>query len=159
MSSGRTHRLVNVTALIVPASLALAWFAGDYSVGKWQSIAALGGGYFLSTVGINPDQDIGGGVRTFAERGGLWGSFLFYWSKPYGWMFRHRGISHEHFVGTITRALILGLWMLPLVPLIVFGVDWKIVAPYSAWVFLGLTVADSMHIAADGGRRQLEHRE
>ena len=100
-----------------------------------------------------------GGIRTFAERGGLGGSFLFYWSKPYGWMFRHRGISHEHFVGTITRVLIMGLWLLPLVPLIVFGVDWKIVAPYSAWVFLGLTVADSMHIAADGGRRQLEHRE
>ena len=129
-SSGRTHRLVNVTALIVPASLALAWLAGDYSVGTWQSMAALGGGYFL-----------------------------FYWSKPYGWMFRHRGISHEHFVGTITRVLIMGLWLLPLVPLIVFGVDWKIVVPYTAWVFLGLTVADSMHIAADGGHRQLEHRE
>ncbi len=148
-----------MTALIVPASMALAWFAGEYSVGTWQSLGTLGGGYFLSTVGINPDQDIGGGRRTFAERGGLWGNFLFYWSMPYGWMFTHRGISHEHFVGTITRVLFLGLWLLPLVPLLVLGIEWKIVVAYSGWTFLGLSVADSMHIAADGGRRQLEHRE
>ncbi|MCH7802155.1 MAG: hypothetical protein IIC24_11530, partial [Chloroflexi bacterium] len=57
MSSGRTHRLVNVTAGIVPAALAAAYFWGDYSVGQWQSVGALVGGYFLSTVGVHPDQD------------------------------------------------------------------------------------------------------
>ena len=44
-------------------------------------------------------------------------------------------------------------------PLLVLGIEWKIVVAYSGWTFLGLSVADSMHIAADGGRRQLEHRE
>ena len=157
MASGKTHRLVNVTASIVPAALAAAYFWGDYSVGQWQSVGALVGGYFLSTVGVHPDQDIA--RRTFSERSGLWGGFLHYWSLPYGWMFKHRGISHEHVVGTVTRVLFMGLWMLPLIPLLVFTIDWKIVAPYCGWVFLGLTVADSMHIAADGGRKQREHQE
>lgn len=158
MSSGRTHQLVNVMALIIPATAALAWFFGDYSIGKWQSIATLAGGYFLSTVGINPDQDIGGS-RIFAERRGLWGSFLYYWSLPYGFMFRHRGISHEHIIGTITRVLFMGLWILPAFPILVIGIEWRLVAEYSGWAFLGLTVADSMHIAADGGRKQREHQQ
>ena len=149
--------LASAAPVAVPASAALAWFAGDYSIGQWQCLAALGSGYFLSTVGVHPDQDISG--RTFSERKGLWGSFLHYWSLPYGWMFTHRGISHEHFIGTITRVLFMGLWLLPIVPILVFGIDWQAVTAYSAWVFLGMTVADSMHIAADGGRRQLEHRE
>ena len=126
MSSGRTHRLVNMMALIVPASAAGAWFLGDYSIGNWQSLATLAGGYFLSTVGINPDQDIGGGRRTFPERGGLWGSFLFYWSMPYGFMFKHRGISHEHVIGTLTRVLFMGLWILPAFPLLVMGIEWRL---------------------------------
>ena len=158
MSSGRTHRLVNTTALIVPGAVALAWLIGeDYSVGRWESLAALGGGYLLSTIGINPDQDIA--RRTFAERRGLWGLFLYIWTLPYGILFKHRGISHEHIIGTITRVLIMGLWIPPLVMYLSIGFDWVPVAHYSGWVFLGLTVADSMHIAADGGRRQLEHTE
>jgi len=40
-----------------------------------------------------------------------------------------------------------------------FTIDWKIVAPHCGWVFLGLTVADSMHIADDGRRKQREHTE
>ena len=158
MASGRTHRLVNLTALLLPGAAALAWFTGDYTIGRWQTLACMAGGYLLSTAGVNPDQDIGHG-RIFAERGGLWGSFLYYWTKPYGWMFTHRGISHTHVVGTITRVLFLGLWALPLVPILVFGIDWRVVTAYSAWTFLGLTLADSMHIAADGGRRQPEHAE
>ena len=158
MSSGRTHRLVNVTALIVPGAVALAWFFGEeYSVGWWQSLAALGGGYLLSTIGINPDQDIA--RRTFAERQSFWGLFLYIWTLPYGILFKHRGISHEHVIGTITRVLIMGLWIPPVVMLVAMEFDWVPVAHYSGWVFLGLTVADSMHIAADGGRRQLEHTE
>ena len=70
-----------------------------------------------------------------------------------------RGISHEHILGTVTLVLFMGLWMLPLIPLLMLTIDWKIVAPYCGWVFLGLTVADSMHIAADRGRKQREHTE
>ena len=160
MASGRTHRLVNVTAaLLIPGSIALAWFAGDYSVGKWQNLATLGGGYVLSTIGIHPDQDIGGGKRIHSEQGHLWGSFLYYWTIPYGWIFDHRGISHVHLVGTLTRVLVMGLWLLPGVLILILDTDWGVALEYSGWAFLGMTVADSMHIAADGGRRQLEHGE
>ena len=70
-----------------------------------------------------------------------------------------RGISHEHILDTVTLVLFMGLWMLPLIPLLMFTIDWKILAPYCGWVFLGLTVADSTDIAADGGRKQREHTE
>ena len=59
-------------------------------------------------------------------------------------MFKHRGISHEHILGTVTRVLFMGL---------------KILAPHCERVFLGLIVADSMHTAADGRRKQREHTE
>ena len=158
MSSGRTHRPVNLTALIVPAAILLAWLFGEeYSVGWWKSLAALGGGYFLSTIGINPDQDIA--RRTFAERGNVWGTILHVWSLPYGIYFKHRGISQEHVIGTITRVLVMGLWIPPIIAYLSMGFEWELVLHYSGWVFLGLTVADSMHIAADGGRRHLEHTE
>ena len=74
-------------------------------------------------------------------------------------MFKHRGISHEHILGTVTRVLSMGLWMLPLIPLLMFTINWKILAPHCERVFLNLTVADSMHIAADGRRKQREHTE
>ena len=73
MASGKTHRLVNVTAMIVPGSLAAAYFLGEHSVGQWQSVGALAGGYFLSTDGVHLEQE---SARTFSERSGLWGGFL-----------------------------------------------------------------------------------
>ena len=74
MASRKTHRLVNVTAMIVPGSLAAAYFLGEHSVSQWQSIGALAGGYFLSTDAVHREQDIA--ARTFSERSGLWGGFL-----------------------------------------------------------------------------------
>ena len=67
MPSGKTHRLVNVTAMIVPESLAAAYFLGEHSVGQWQSVGALAGGYFLSTDGVHLEQE---SARTFSERSG-----------------------------------------------------------------------------------------
>ena len=74
-------------------------------------------------------------------------------------MFKHRGISHEHILGTVNLVLFMGLWMLLLIPLLMFTIDWKILAPYCERVFLNLTVADSTDIAADGRRKQREHTE
>ena len=73
MASGKTYRLVNVTAMIVPGSLAAAYFIGEHSVGQWQSVGALAGGYFLSTDGVHLEQE---SARTFSERSGRRGGFL-----------------------------------------------------------------------------------
>ena len=51
-------------------------------------------------------------------------------------MFKHREISHEHILGTVTRVLFMGLWMLPLIPLLMFTIDWKIVALHCGLVSL-----------------------
>ena len=60
-------------------------------------------------------------------------------------MFKHREISHDHILGTVTRVLFMGLWMLPLIPWLMLTIDWKIVALHCGLVSLGLTVTDSMH--------------
>ena len=74
MASGKTHRLGNVTAMIVPEPLAAAYFLGEHSVGQWHSSGALAGGYFLSTDGVHLDLDIA--ARTCSERSDLRGGFL-----------------------------------------------------------------------------------
>ncbi len=62
---------MNVAAMIVPGSLAAAYFLGEHGVSQWQSVGALAGGYFLSTVGVHPGEDIA--ARTFSDRSGLRG--------------------------------------------------------------------------------------
>ena len=152
MSSGRTHRLVNLTA----ATLVPGGAAAGYLLGAWPGLATISAGYALSTFGVNPDKDLV--RRTYEERGRLWGNFLFWWGLPYAILFRHRGLSHVHLIGTFTRVVFMGLWLVPLL-LIAAGVPARFVGPYASLSFLGLVVGDSMHIAADGGQRQREHRE
>ena len=62
---------MNVTAMIVPGSLAAAYFLGEHGVSQWQSVGVLAGGYLMSTVGVHPDKDIA--ARTFSDRSGLRG--------------------------------------------------------------------------------------
>ena len=70
---------MNVTAMIMPGSLAAAYFLGEHGVSQWQSVGAserrsvgaLAGGYLMSTVGVHPDKDIA--ARTFSDRSGLRG--------------------------------------------------------------------------------------
>lgn len=152
MSSGRTHRLVNLTAaVLIPGGIGVSYYLGG-----WLALGTVSGGYLLSTFGVNPDKDLVG--RTYDERKGWRGNFLFLLGIPYGIIFRHRGISHVHFMGTLSRVLFMGLWIIPLL-LLLAGVPPLPLAEYSGWFFVGLTIADSMHIAADGGQRQREHRQ
>ena len=63
-----------LTVALTRGSRAAAYFLGEHSVGQWQSVGALAGGYFLSTDGVHLDQDIA--ARTFSERSDLRGGFL-----------------------------------------------------------------------------------
>ncbi len=102
----------------------------------WHGALAFALGYLLSTYGVYPDQDVHR-VRIYPERRyRIWGSILYYWSLPYGHLFKHRGISHAPIIGTLTRVLFMGLWGIPVLMWFA-GMPWWDIAQYSAWGFAG----------------------
>ena len=172
MPLGKTHQKINLRCL--PVALAAgggaAWYLDggalaipavsavrEYlpaalsdadGIGWWQSLIAFALGYLLSTFGVYPDQDIGH-QRIYPERQyRIWGSILYYWSLPYGYLFRHRGISHFPIIGTLTRVLLMGLWGAPVLMWFA-GMEWAHILQHSLWGFAGLAVADMVHILAD----------
>ena len=176
MPLGKTHQKINLWCLpaTIAAGSALAWYldgggptpaalaaARQYlpdlpavlgisrdSLPWWHGALAFALGYLLSTYGVYPDQDIHH-VRIYPERRyPVWGSILYYWSLPYGHLFKHRGPSHLPVVGTLTRVLFMGLWGIPVLMWFA-GMQWADIAQYCAWGFAGLAVADMVHIAAD----------
>ncbi len=176
MPLGKTHQKINLWTLPVAlaAGVGASWYldgsaptptliaaAQDYlpefprslvddwlSIAWWQASAAFLVGYLLSTYGVYPDQDIHH-LRIYPERQyRIWGSFLYYWSLPYGLLFKHRGISHTPIVGTLTRVLFMGLWGIPVLMWFA-GMPASDVFQYGIWGFAGLAVADIIHIAAD----------
>lgn len=60
------------------------------------SLLSFMSGWFLSTFIFSPDTDLGPKKRT---------SFLRYFLYPYSLLFKHRGMSHGIFLGTLTRVL------------------------------------------------------
>jgi uncharacterized metal-binding protein len=97
------------------------------------ALAYLAGTYLLS-----PDLDLAEkGVRA----GRRWGVLRLLW-RPYGWLFRHRGLSHTWVLGPLTRLAYL-------------GVDWDLRPPSwpkeaLGWGLLGYYLSQWLHLLADG---------
>jgi uncharacterized metal-binding protein len=114
-------------------------------------------GYFLVARYIDPDADqlsltISEG-RLMREVG-IFGFVVVWWMMPYAyimkWFGGHRGVAHWHLIGTITRFMWL-LW-LPILLIVISGAQ----IPFLLWilailsgVFIGVCVADSLHIWLD----------
>ncbi len=179
MPLGKTHQRINLWSLpvVLAAGVGAAWYldgnaptpamlsavherlpelpdqltGGWSSIGWWRGALAFALGYLLSTFGVYPDQDIHH-VRIYPERRyPIWGSFLYYWSLPYGLLFKHRGVSHWPIVGTLTRVVFMGLWGIPALMWFA-GMQWADVVGYSAWGLAGLMAADLVHCGADALR-------
>ncbi len=150
MPSGKAHCILNLKAALPfgVGAAGVATFVSSAATDPLLALAAFAGGYLLSTCGVNPDQDLGH-IRIFPERWPVWGMLLFWWSLPYGKLFRHRGISHWPVVGTLTRVLVMGLWIVPLLLWLFPQIPKLELFQYSLWAFAGLAVADLAHIAAD----------
>jgi uncharacterized metal-binding protein len=86
MPSGRTHEAINLTLLGLGGAL---YLAQGGSPEEPRALAFLLG-YLTGTFLLSPDLDL-------AEKGvraqGRWGVLGALW-RPYGWLFRHRGLSH-----------------------------------------------------------------
>jgi uncharacterized metal-binding protein len=95
MPSGRTHEAINLTLLGLGGAF---YLAQGGSPEEPRALAFLLG-YLASTFLLSPDLDL-------AEKGvraqGRWGVLGALW-RPYGWLFRHRGLSHTWILGPLTR--------------------------------------------------------
>ncbi|WP_041433879.1 metal-binding protein [Thermus sp. CCB_US3_UF1] len=152
MPSGRVHEAINLTVL---GGGAAAYLAQGGSPEAPEALAfALA--YLAGTFLLSPDLDLADkGVR--AQR--RWGVLGVLW-KPYGWLFRHRGLSHTWVLGPLTRlgyllgllwglgallqglALSLGVGFAPRLP------SW----PKEVWGYalLGYYLSQWLHLVADG---------
>jgi uncharacterized metal-binding protein len=95
MPSGRAHEAINLTLLGLGGAL---YLAQGGSPEEPRALAFLLG-YLTGTFLLSPDLDL-------AEKGvraqGRWGVLGALW-RPYGWLFRHRGLSHTWILGPLTR--------------------------------------------------------
>jgi uncharacterized metal-binding protein len=152
MPSGRVHEAVNLTVL---GAGALAYLAQGGSPEEPRALAfALA--YLAGTYLLSPDLDLAEkGVRA----GRRWGVLRLLW-RPYGWLFRHRGLSHTWVLGPLTRLAYRGgvVWVLafPLGRLLAYlGVDWDLRPPSwpkeaLGWGLLGYYLSQWLHLLADG---------
>lgn len=95
MPSGRVHEAINLTALGLGS---LAYLALGGSPERPEALAfALA--YLAGTFLLSPDLDLAEKEVRSRRRWGLLGVL---W-RPYGWLFRHRGLSHTWVLGPLTR--------------------------------------------------------
>lgn len=118
-------------------------------------------GWMFSTFIFSPDTDLGPKKRV-----GILGILL----RPYSWIFKHRGLSHSYFLGTLSRVgyglLIVGLMIFSLkrsgqIDLDVEGYfnflrEFFLQYDYSqkeyqflSWFFVAYVFADACHILLD----------
>ncbi|WP_038049099.1 metal-binding protein [Thermus caliditerrae] len=152
MPSGRVHEAINLTALGGGAVLYLAHGGAP----EEPRALAFALAYLAGTFLLSPDLDLSErGVR--AQR--RWGVLGVLW-RPYGWLFRHRGLSHTWVVGPLTRLgylaglVLVGFFMLQgLVRYL--GADLRLAPPAwpreaLGWGLLGYYLSQWLHLVADG---------
>lgn len=108
MPSGKTH--LRIELFLLPIWVALFYLFIDTS---WRTGALFAGAYLFSSLLLSPDLDL----RHNRSRR-RWGLLGFIWI-PYTKIFKHRGVSHSVFLGTLTRLGYLGVLAL----LIAFGLS------------------------------------
>ncbi|GAB5603713.1 metal-binding protein [Thermus sp. FJN-A] len=152
MPSGRVHEAINLTVL-GGGALAYLAYGGEPEEPRALAfaLAYLGGTFLLS-----PDLDLAErGVR--AQR--RWGLLGLLW-LPYGWLFRHRGLSHTWILGPLTRlGYLVGLVLLAsflVQGLAAFlGMELALRPPAwpreaLGWGLLGYYLSQWLHLVADG---------
>jgi len=103
MPSGKTHIRIDVFFLVLMGAVALYFredlvqrFGHDRLV---ENGAVFAVAYLFGTFLLSPDLDL---KENVSARN--WGLFRLFW-RPYAALFRHRGVSHVPFLGTLTRIL------------------------------------------------------
>lgn len=152
MPSGRVHETINLTVL---GGGVVAYLVYGGSPGEPRALA-LALAYLAGTFLLSPDLDL-------AEKGTRsqrrWGPLGLLW-RPYGRLFRHRGLSHTWVLGPLTRlgylgGLLGGLGILVQCIAGYLGMGFSLRLPswpWEVWGFalLGYYLSQWLHLVADG---------
>ena len=150
LAKGSTHDKFN----LVIGSVIAGIMVGTSFI--WQITLSFIVGWLLATFVLTPDLDSGPKQRR---------SFISIILYPYSVMFKHRGVSHNFFLGTLTRVIyIYFLFILVTLILAYFSIipttknylDLIISYDYEkinylvlTWIFVGMFLADTCHIVLD----------
>lgn len=91
MALGSTHRTFNLFTCVIYSALVVVFTGFD-----WEALGCFLICYILGTFILSPDIDLG--PNRYA---GISKIFIY----PYSMLFKHRGISHSIFLGTLTRII------------------------------------------------------
>ncbi|NRA46438.1 MAG: metal-binding protein [Oligoflexales bacterium] len=165
MASGRTHTIVNLSAISV--SIPLLHLYSSFSL---DDLLVGAGSAFFGTIFLSPDLDLKQSRSSQA-----WGWFSWIW-YAYNRCFSHRKLSHFFIIGTISRVLYLFLATVffgSIASLLIycyqeFSVENVLIAQESVgqiirdsvlWAeghpqmllagFIGLVFSDSLHLVTD----------
>lgn len=162
MPDGATHRkatlrttpFVIMSATLIPVIMGYL-YDNDvlFIIATTLSFVGYLVGYLVVSAFIDPDADqisLTSSEGRLMRRFGVFGFAVVWWFMPYGYFFKHRGVAHWHIIGTLTRVA-WALW-LPVTWYLLSGYTF----PYLPFVymflvsmFVGLTLADSLHIWMD----------
>ncbi len=108
MASGRTHDIINYSTLaIIAGGYVFLQTKADLSLPS-GSIIGFVSSYLIGTLWITPDLDLAERKEIKVHVKKRWGKLGWLW-KPYGNIFRHRGVSHTWLLGPITRLIYLAV--------------------------------------------------
>ena len=103
MAQYRTHTRFNLI-LALPVLLGITFYTLHP---ERPFLITFGIAFIYATLFMNPDLDLAHQIKLFSIRGLL--SIPF---RLYSRVFKHRGLSHHPFLGSLTRILWLALWAL-----------------------------------------------
>jgi len=155
MSRGKTHLRFNLLVGSIITGLL-------FGLGlKWIIVVSFVAGYLFSTLIFSPDSDLN------LSKKASWLRPILY---PYSLLFKHRGLSHNIFLGTLTR-LVYGLVVVFVFYLVLYKMGYLEQTPVSGWhhfigflrgynygdpiyqgvtwIFIGMVMADWGHIFLD----------
>ena len=147
MSNYKTHTKFNLL-LALPLLIAFFYYflhTPVFYIGIFSSCFA------YSSLFMNPDVDLAHQIKLFSLRGFLTLPFRFY-SR----IFHHRGLSHNVFLGSVTRILWLSLFLFLVLYLIDLPLDKKNSCYFCVkyqkellFGFMGIVSADICHLLLD----------
>lgn len=148
MANFRGHTTFNLGAALPITTLGILYFLDPPRSLVWVYVAC----FVYSTLFMSPDMDLAHQIRLNSLRGVLTLPF-----RGYSLLFRHRGLSHHLFLGTLTRVV----WLFGAVILVNWIYTQKLLRPED-WLpffqehqlelkygFAGLFVADAAHLWMD----------
>ncbi|NGX36820.1 MAG: hypothetical protein K1000chlam1_01673 [Candidatus Anoxychlamydiales bacterium] len=146
MAQYKTHSAFNIF-LALPLFL---WGMVYFFNPTYNLIGIFTGCFIYGTLFMNPDLDLANKIKLVSIRGLLTLPF-----RSYSMIFRHRGISHSFFLGTLTRVA----WLSGFFYAILFILDKPFLhknelisivkSDYFLYGFFGIFLADFCHLILD----------